>query len=166
MQRFKVWQVGWEHEGKEIEVDEGECAACKVVHHLPAGTNVVMGMQLDDESPREEVDFRIIDSGFLGLGLFCREATAEEVSAAREFARDVAEGKASPHAETEEETRAFARLVGLVRESPDFFVGALLGTSRSRLAQHVGNGLLSSWAGRQAAELGKRATEKKASEKK
>ena len=101
MARYRFWQEGWEHEAREVEVDDDvECVACNVTR--PPSSMV----EVDDLDPvvcswhppgkPDEIESRFMEVVELAPGLrgyFCREATRSEIASAKKRGEDVRAGR-------------------------------------------------------------------------
>jgi hypothetical protein len=159
MAKYKVWQVGWEHEAKTVEVEEedgggGECPSCECFQPHPnqaeAGS-VVCAYRL--ETPAESpVAHRHMAPFFGSLGWVCRKATPEEIAGAEYEAKDLQSGKTQeiPPATPEEILRRDA-----IRKS-------LAGTAKEAFEMFTNP---AAWAAKRGAELGAKMRAKKEAER-
>ena len=88
---YRVWQVGWEGQVKVVAFEEEpHCVACAVTGQPPAGADVVVLCYQREGS--EEIVTRHLD-WIWPLGIYCTEATVEQIRAARELADNIRAGR-------------------------------------------------------------------------
>jgi hypothetical protein len=93
---FEIWQVGWENEQHEVEldIDEDECPACASSKPVSDTDPIVIGYRKLRE-PESETKYRLMEAVEVVQGLvgwLCREATPEEIASEKEKAKLVREG--------------------------------------------------------------------------
>jgi hypothetical protein len=151
--KWEIWQVGWESEQHEVEldIDEDECPACASSKPVSDMDPIIIGYR-KLRGHEDETKYRLMEAVEVVPGLvgwMCREATREEIASEKEKAKLVREGLISEV--SREEILAQSMADDIARDAVQkSFTDAL-----EMLIDPV------SWAAKYGARLGEEAQKKK-----
>lgn len=96
--RYQVWQVGWEYDVRELDVDDEECPACRWAGAPPGDLEpdpIVVAFRPMPVIESRVAEHRVIEFRYLGGGMHgmrCSEASAADIEAAKRCASEAMSG--------------------------------------------------------------------------